>query len=106
MWQITKNTTYTAAMPCVAQGKCVVGQFVNSSLSAANVSIPLSYGWYAVEGAAAYAPAEGGLKGRYFSLAAALTPASVAQAAARYLGVTPAVVTFAKRTPAPPKAPA
>jgi hypothetical protein len=30
----------------------------------------------------------------------------VAQAAARYLGVTPAVVTFAKRAPAPPKAPA
>jgi zinc protease len=65
-----------------------------------------TYGWYAVEGAAAYAPAEGGLKGRYFSLAAALTPASVAQAAARYLGVTPAVVTFTKRAPAPPKAPA
>jgi zinc protease len=65
-----------------------------------------TYGWYAVEGAAAYAPAEGGLNGRYFSLAAALTPAGVAQAAARYLGVTPAVVTFAKRAPAPPKAPA
>jgi hypothetical protein len=65
-----------------------------------------TFGWYAVEGDAAYAPAEGGLQGRYFSLAAALTPASVAQAAARYLGVAPAVVTFGKRAPAPPKAPA
>ena len=65
-----------------------------------------TYGWYAVEGDPAYAPAEGGLQGRYFSLAAGLTPASVAQAAARYLGVPPAVVTFAKRAPQPPKAPA
>lgn len=65
-----------------------------------------TYGWYAVEGDPAYAPAEGGLGGRYFSLAAALTPASVAQSAARYLGAPPAVVTFAKRGPAPPKAPA
>jgi len=65
-----------------------------------------TFGWYAVEGDTAYAPAEGGLQGRYFSLAATLTPASVAQAAARYLGAPPAVVTFAKHPPAPPKAPA
>ena len=65
-----------------------------------------TYGWYTVEGDPAYAPAEGGLQGRYFSLAAALTPASVAQAAARFLGAAPAVVTFAKRAPAPRKAPA
>jgi zinc protease len=65
-----------------------------------------TYGWYAVEGDPAYAPAEGGLQGRYFSLAAALTPAGVAQVAARFLGTAPAVVTFAKRAPAPPKAPA
>lgn len=65
-----------------------------------------TYGWYAVEGDAPYAPAEGGLRGRYFSLAAALTPASVAQAAERYLATPPAVVTFGKRTPPPPpKAP-
>ena len=64
-----------------------------------------TYGWYTVEGNAAYAPAEGGLGGRYFSLAATLTPAIVAQAAARYLGGAPAVVTFAKRAP-PPKTPA
>ena len=63
-----------------------------------------TFGWYAVEGNPAYAPAEGGLQGRYFSLAATLTPAGVAEAAARYLGVAPAVVTFAKR-PATPKAP-
>jgi predicted Zn-dependent peptidase len=50
-----------------------------------------TYGWYAVEGDAAYAPAEGGFRGRYFSLAAALAPAPV---------------TFGKRAPAPPKAPA
>jgi zinc protease len=65
-----------------------------------------TYGWYAVEGAPAYAPAEGGLQGRYFSHASALTPASVAQAAARFLGAPPAVVTFAKRPPQAPKAPA
>ena len=65
-----------------------------------------TFGWYAVEGAPAYAPAEGGLQGRYFSLAATLTPASVAKAAAQYLGPSPAEVTFAKRTPTPPKEPA
>jgi len=66
-----------------------------------------TYGWYAVEGDAAYAPAEGGLHGRYFSLAAALTPAGVAKVAARYLGAPPAVVTFGARTPPPaPKTPA
>jgi zinc protease len=70
-----------------------------------------TYGWYTVEGDPAYAPAEGGLQGRYFTLAAKLTPASVAQAAARYLAAPPGVVTFAKpvrrdATPAPaPKAP-
>jgi predicted Zn-dependent peptidase len=68
-----------------------------------------TYGWYAVEGDPAYAPADGGLQGRYFTLAAKLTPASVAQAAARYLAVPPGAVTFAKpaRDAAPaPKAPA
>jgi zinc protease len=64
------------------------------------------YGWYAVEGAPADAPAEGGLQGRYFTLAAKLTPASVARAAARYLAGPPAVVTFARAAPEAPKAPA
>ncbi|MEQ1729375.1 MAG: carboxypeptidase regulatory-like domain-containing protein [Vicinamibacterales bacterium] len=41
VWQITRTTAYSATSPCVALGKCVAGQLVNSSLSAANVSIPL-----------------------------------------------------------------
>jgi hypothetical protein len=60
-----------------------------------------TYGWYAVEGGAAYAPAEGGARGRYFTVAAALTPAAVAQTVARYLGTPPAVVTLVKPAPAP-----
>ena len=63
-----------------------------------------TYGWYAVEGDAAYAPAEGGLGGRYFTLAAKLTPASVAQAAGRYLDGPPAVVTLTKSGRAAPGA--
>ncbi|HTW83047.1 MAG TPA: insulinase family protein [Candidatus Sulfotelmatobacter sp.] len=55
-----------------------------------------TYGWYAVEGDAAYAPAEGGTAGRYFALADALTPQSVARVAARYLGGAPATVTLIK----------
>jgi predicted Zn-dependent peptidase len=58
-----------------------------------------TYGWYTVEGAPAYAPAEGGTRGRYFSLAASLTPAAVAQAVAKYLGPPPAVVTLVKAAP-------
>jgi zinc protease len=65
-----------------------------------------TFGWYAVEGDPAYAPAEGGLQGRYFTLAAKLTPATVAQTAARYLVPAPAVVTFATPAPRAPKAPA
>jgi predicted Zn-dependent peptidase len=53
-----------------------------------------TYGWYAVEGDPAYAPAEGGAQGRYFRLVAALTPAGVARTAAKYLGPAPAVVTL------------
>jgi zinc protease len=59
------------------------------------------YGWYTVEGDAAYAPADAALQGRYWSLVAALTPASVAQTAAKYLGPAPAVVTLTKRTQQP-----
>ncbi len=50
------------------------------------------FGWYAVEGDAPYAPSEAAGDGRYFRLAAALTPQSVARVAARYLGPPPAVV--------------
>jgi predicted Zn-dependent peptidase len=53
-----------------------------------------TYGWYAIEGDPLYAPAEGGMQGRYFRLVADLTPASVARAAAKYLGPPPAVVTL------------
>jgi len=63
-----------------------------------------TYGWYAVEGNAAYAPAEGGMQGRYFRLVAALTPAAVARTAAKYLGTPPAVVTLKRVEPAGPKA--
>ncbi len=52
-----------------------------------------TFGWYAVEGGAAYAPAEGTAAGRYFAIAARLTPASVAHAAVMYLGRPPAEVT-------------
>jgi predicted Zn-dependent peptidase len=55
-----------------------------------------TYGWYAVEGDAAYAPAEGGTGGRYFVLASGLTPQTVARTAARYLGHPPATVTLVK----------
>ncbi len=52
-------------------------------------------GWYAVEGAATYAPADGGTDGRYFGIVARLTPASVAHAAATYLGGAPAEAVLA-----------
>jgi predicted Zn-dependent peptidase len=63
-----------------------------------------TYGWYAVEGNAAYAPAEGGTRGRYFRLVTALTPAGVARTAAKYLGTAPAVVTLNRVEPADAKA--
>ena len=55
-----------------------------------------TFGWYAIEGNPAYAPAEGGLQGRYFRIATALTPSGVAQTVAKYLGGSPAVVTLTK----------
>ncbi|MBV8748217.1 MAG: insulinase family protein [Candidatus Eremiobacteraeota bacterium] len=60
-----------------------------------------TYGWYTIEGDAAYAPSEGGTQGRYFGLTAKLTPASVAQVAAKYLGTAPAIVTLTKAAPRP-----
>ncbi|HWT06011.1 MAG TPA: insulinase family protein, partial [Xanthomonadales bacterium] len=105
---IVENAVAAAATPMSpAAFEAARAAFVYRLLAAMETPAEVAdtFGWYAVEGAAAYAPAEGGLRGRYFSLAAALTPASVAQAAARYLGAAPAVVTFAKRAP-PAKAPA
>jgi zinc protease len=61
-----------------------------------------TYGWYAVEGGAGYAPAEGGAQGRYFAVASSLTPAAVARTVARYLGTPPAVVTLVKPAQTPP----
>jgi zinc protease len=104
---IVEQTLAAAATPMgTAAFEAARAGFVYRLLAAMDTPLEVAdtYGWYAVEGDPAYAPAEGGLQGRYFTLAAALTPASVAQAAARYLGAPPAVVTFAKRT-APPKAP-
>ena len=53
-----------------------------------------TYGWYAVEGDPLYAPAEGGMQGRYFRLVAGLTPAALARTATKFLGAAPAVVTL------------
>jgi zinc protease len=106
---IVEKAVAAAAAPMAPEAFAAArAGFVYRLLAAMNTPAEVAdtYGWYAVEGDPAYAPAEGGLQGRYFSLAAALTPADVAQAAARYLGVPPAVVTFAKRPPSPPKAPA
>ena len=58
-----------------------------------------TYGWYTVEGAPAYAPAEGGRSGRYFTTAASLTPAAVARTVARYLSHAPAIVTLVQTKP-------
>ncbi len=41
VWQITRNTVYSASMPCVAQGKCVAGARVNPNISEANLNVPL-----------------------------------------------------------------
>lgn len=57
------------------------------------------FGWYAVEGDPAYAPAEAGGDNRYFRLARALTPQAVARAAERYLRAPPAVVILAPPAP-------
>ncbi|MFN7918048.1 MAG: carboxypeptidase regulatory-like domain-containing protein [Vicinamibacterales bacterium] len=41
VWQITRNTTYSSTMPCVAQGKCTAGQLVNSGISEPSLSVPI-----------------------------------------------------------------
>jgi zinc protease len=55
-----------------------------------------TFGWYAVEGNFAYAPAGS----RYFHVAAELTPQIVARTVARYLTASPAVVTLVRARPA------
>jgi predicted Zn-dependent peptidase len=59
-----------------------------------------TYGWYAVEGDAAYAPGDAGMDGRYLAAAAALTPEFVAATAAKYLDRAGAAITLAG-SPAP-----
>ncbi len=53
-----------------------------------------NYGWYSVEGSAAYAPGANGENGAYFKAASSLTPDFVASVAEKYLGKSPVVVTL------------
>lgn len=53
-----------------------------------------NYGWYSVEGSAAYAPGANGENGAYFKAADSLTPDFVAATAEKYLGKPPVVVTL------------
>jgi predicted Zn-dependent peptidase len=53
-----------------------------------------NYGWYAVEGAADYAPGANGERGAYFTYANGLTPDFVASVAEKYLGKPPATITL------------
>ena len=55
-----------------------------------------TFGWYAVEGNFAYAPASS----RYFHVAAELTPQILARTVARYLTAAPVVVTLVRARPA------
>lgn len=59
------------------------------------VQLADNFGWYSVEGNAAYAPGVNGEHGAYFAAAHSLTPAFVASVARKYLTKTPAVVNFA-----------
>ena len=41
VWLITPTTTYSAASPCVSQGKCTAGQLVDPGMTVASLSVPL-----------------------------------------------------------------
>jgi hypothetical protein len=41
VWQIFPTTAYTASSPCVAQGKCTVGQLVDPGMNVASLSVPI-----------------------------------------------------------------
>ena len=62
-------------------------QFIYHILSDGETPSALAdtYGWYAVEGNASYAPGEDGTAGQYLAAAASLTPEFVAATAAKYL---------------------
>jgi len=64
-----------------------------------------NFGWYSIEGSAAYAPGANGESGAYFKAANSLTPEFVALVAEKYLGKSPAVVKLVPeaKTPEPRK---
>jgi predicted Zn-dependent peptidase len=72
-------------------------QFIYHILSDGETPSALAdtYGWYAVEGNAGYAPGEGGANGAYLAAAGALTPDFVAATAAKYLDRPGATITIA-----------
>ncbi len=41
VFQITRTTAYNASSPCVAQGKCSVGQLVNGGITEASLNVPI-----------------------------------------------------------------
>lgn len=63
-----------------------------------------NFGWYSVEGNAAYAPGLAGAGGRYFAAAKALTAEYVASIAAKYLQTPGATVTLAPAAAPKPQA--
>jgi predicted Zn-dependent peptidase len=96
---IVRSAIAAAAKPMPAQAfESARAGFVYRLLTDMETPAELAetYGWYAVEGNPGYAPADGGLEGRYFSLAVKLTPEAVAAVVARYLSSPPGVVTMVK----------
>jgi predicted Zn-dependent peptidase len=75
-------------------------EFIYHLLSDLQTPLELAdnFGWYSVEGDAAYAPGIAGGGGRYFAMAKGLTADYVASVAAKYLSTPGATVTLA---PAP-----
>jgi len=41
VWQITKTSAYSASSPCVAAGKCTVGQLVDPGMTQASLNVPV-----------------------------------------------------------------
>jgi predicted Zn-dependent peptidase len=58
-----------------------------------------NFGWYAIEGNAAYAPGANDESGAYFKAASQLTPEFVAATAEKYLGKSPVSVTLETEAP-------
>ncbi len=91
--QATVRTAVDAALQAIrrplsrAVFEAARHQFIYHILSDGETPAELAdtYGWYAVEGNAKYAPGEGGISGAYLSAANALTPEFVAATAVKYL---------------------